>query len=84
MFEALEKVIQQREKIQQSKDVYYQSEEHQQFYSICKGILFYRWQYLLNNQEAQHNDLAKKISGRCCFNHLIGLPNVKVYILRFL
>lgn len=43
VFEALEKAIQQREKIQQSKDVYYQSEEHKRFYSLCKGIPFYRW-----------------------------------------
>jgi hypothetical protein len=74
MFEALEKAIQQREKVQQTKDLYYQSEEHKQFYSICKGIPFYRWEYLLNNQEAQHNGLAIKTYGRYCFNHLIGLP----------
>jgi hypothetical protein len=55
-------------------DLYYQSEEHKQFYSLCKDIPFYRWEYLLNNHEAQHNELAKKMSGRCCFNHLIGLP----------
>jgi hypothetical protein len=74
MFEALEKVIQQREKLQQSRDLYYQSEEHKQFYSICKGIPFYKWEYLLNNQEEQHDELAKKTHRRCCFNHLIGLP----------
>ena len=35
VFEALEKAIQQREKVQQSKDVYYQSEEHKRFNSLC-------------------------------------------------
>src|SRR2546421_13072689 len=74
MFEALEKAIQQREKVQQSKDLYYQSEEHRQFYSICKGIPFYRWEYLLNNDEAQHTGLAKQTHRMCCWNHLIGLP----------
>jgi hypothetical protein len=74
VFEALEKALQQREKLQQSKDLYYQSEEHKQFYSICKGIPFYRWEYLLNNQEAQHNELYKHTHGMCCWNHLIGLP----------
>jgi hypothetical protein len=68
MFEALEKAIQQQEKVQQSKDLYYQSDEHKQFYSVCKAIPFYRWEYLLNNQEAQHNILARKTHGRCCFN----------------
>ena len=52
MFESLEKAIQQREKVLQRKDLYFQSEEHKQFYSICKGIPFYRWEYLLNNLEA--------------------------------
>jgi primosomal protein N' len=70
MFESLEKAIQQREKVLQSKDLYYQSEEHEQFYSICKGI----WEYLLNDHEAQHRYLAKQTHGRCCWNHLIGLP----------
>jgi hypothetical protein len=74
VFEALEKAIQQREKIQQGKDLYYQSDEHKQFYSICKGIPFYRWEYLLNKQEAQHNTLSKSTHGKCCFNHFIGLP----------
>jgi hypothetical protein len=74
MFEALEKAIQQREKVQQSKDLYYQSEEHKYFYSICEGIPFYRWEYLLNNQEVQHTELSRKTCDRCCFNHLIGLP----------
>jgi hypothetical protein len=73
--ETLEKAIQQREKLLQSKDFHYQSEGHKQFYSICKDIPFYRWQYLLNNQEAQHNELAKKMCGRCCFNHLIDLEH---------
>lgn len=74
MFEALEKAIQQREKVLQSKDLYYQSEKHRQFYSICKDMPFYRWEYLLNNQEPQHNELAKNMDGKCCWNHLIGLP----------
>jgi hypothetical protein len=74
MFESLEKAIQQREKEQQSKDLYYQSEEHEHFYSICKGIPFYRWEYLLSNHEAQHSDLARETHGMCCWNHLIGLP----------
>ena len=74
MVESLEKAIQQREKIQQSKDLYYQSEEHKQFYSICKGIPFYRWEYLLDDHEAQHTDLAKQTHWLCCWNHLIGLP----------
>jgi hypothetical protein len=74
MFEALEKAIQQREKVLHSKDLYYQSEEHKQFYSICKDIPFYRWEYLLNNQEVQHNGLSTSTHARCCFNHLIGLP----------
>jgi hypothetical protein len=60
--------------VQQSRDLYYQSEGHKQFYSTCKGIPFYRRDYLLNNQEAQHNELAKKTHGKCCWNHLIGLP----------
>jgi hypothetical protein len=74
VFEALEKAIHLREKVQQSKDLNYQSEEHKQFYLICKGIPFYRWEYILNNQEAQHNELAKRTHGSCCWNHLIGLP----------
>jgi hypothetical protein len=74
VFEALEKAIQLREKVKHSKDLNYQSEEHNQFYFICKGIPFYRWEYLLNDQEAQHNELAKKTHGSCCWNHLIGLP----------
>jgi hypothetical protein len=60
MFEAVEKAIQQRVKVQQSKDLYYQSEEHKHFYSLCKGIPFYRWEYLLNNYETQHDELAKQ------------------------
>jgi hypothetical protein len=74
MFEALEKAIQQREKVQQSKDLHYQSEGHRHFYSICSDIPFYKWEYLFKNQETQHNELARKTHGRCCFNHLIGSP----------
>jgi len=74
VFEILEKAIQQREKEQQSKDLYYQSEEHKQFCSLCKGIPFYRWEYLLNNHEAQHDELSKEMHGMCCWNHLIALP----------
>jgi hypothetical protein len=73
MFESLEKAIQQREKLLQTKDLYYQSEEHKRFYSICKGISFYIWEYLLNNHEAQHRELARETHGMCCWNHLIGL-----------
>jgi hypothetical protein len=62
MFEALEKAIQQREKVLQTKDLYYQSEEHKQFYSICKDMPFYRWEYLLNNQEPQHTNIALAIT----------------------
>jgi hypothetical protein len=74
MFEALEKAIHQREKLRQSNDLYYHSEDHKQFYSTCKDIPFYRWEYLLNNHEAQHTDLAKQTGGMCCWNHIIGLP----------
>jgi hypothetical protein len=74
VFEALEKAIQQRERIEQSKDHFHQSEEHMLFFSICKGIPFYRWECLLNNQEALHNELAKKTYDSCCWNHMIGLP----------
>src|SRR5689334_10903674 len=74
MFESLEKAIQQREKVQQAKDPYYQSEVHKLFYSICKDIPFYRWEYLLSYNEEQHDKLAKHTHGLCCWNHLIGLP----------
>jgi hypothetical protein len=63
MFETLEKAIQQPEKIEHSKDLSCQSEKHKQFYPLCKGIPFYRWKYLLNNHEAQHDELARETYG---------------------
>jgi hypothetical protein len=29
---------------------------------------------MLQGREAEHNNLAKRLDGRCCFNHLIQLP----------
>jgi len=74
VFDALEKAIQQREKGKQSKDLYYQSEDHKHFYSFCKGIPFYKWEYLLSNHEGQHDELAKNTHDMCCWNRLISLP----------
>lgn len=75
MFEALSKVIEHQRKLAESKDIFRpQSEEHKTFYSICKGLPFYRWDYMQSGKESEHNKLARYLHGRCCFNHLIGLP----------
>ena len=75
MFEALEKELQRRERQLAAKDLFYdESDEHRSFYDTCSGIEFYNWQYLLDNNETEHDKLARRTNNRCCFNHLIGLP----------
>jgi hypothetical protein len=73
MFEALEKELQRREKKLQSAELYHDSEEHKAFYRMCKDMPFYLWDYD-QQQQKEHNELAKRTHGRCCYNHLIGLP----------
>lgn len=74
MFEQLDKLVKEREKIQESKDLFYDTEEHKQYYEICKDMSFYCWQFMLENSEDIHDALAKRTHNRCCFNRFIGLP----------
>ena len=72
VFENLTKYVDQQNKQRELTNIYKpQSEAHKQFYDLCKGIQFYRWEYLDN--ESKHDELARKTGNRCCFNHLIGL-----------
>jgi len=74
MFEQLQKEIERREKDRHHKDIFSsQTEQHKQFYSICKNIPFYLWN-LSEDSNRRHDQLAKHLKCRCCFNHLIGLP----------
>jgi hypothetical protein len=74
LFEALDKTIKAYQKTLESKDIYHDSDEQKEFYSLCRNIPFYLWDYMLEGREAEHNNLAKRLDGRCCFNHLIQLP----------
>src|SRR5437762_1928964 len=71
MFEQLQKEIERREKDKQQTQVFApQTEQHKQFYLMCKNISFYLWDIPTD----RHDQLAKHLDARCCFNHLIGLP----------
>lgn len=74
MYENLAKVIEQRKKAIESKNIFRETEEQRQFISIAKGLPFYLWHHMLNNTEDQHNQIARETGGMCCFNHLISLP----------
>lgn len=71
MFEQLQKEIEKREKGQDKTSVFAPAtEQHKQFYALCKNIPFYVW----NLTHEKHDELAKHLNNRCCYNHLIGLP----------
>lgn len=74
MYENLARAIDQLKKAKESKNIFKETEEQKQFFSLSNGLPFYLWHHMLNNTEDQHNHIARETGGMCCFNHLISLP----------